>query len=673
MQSIPDFIFALLATWLGAVVISRTPRALVARVFGWLTCLITLYGAARVVGALTTSTSVATSAARVEYGVGALLPVALLHIVLALTAGRRPTTIQRRILRFSYGLSAMVGLFLFLTGQRGFRIQIWEYWLVGVPEGIWALFWAGFRGFCMVLAIWWAWRAWRVAESGGARRAQLAAVLLTVIFGAAGGISIIVGSQFNGLQWPGTTLMAISLGLAAYAVIGQRVFLTAEVARRSFFLSLAAGIASLFYVVILIGIDRLSRDLLGIGTPIITALVIVLTLALFDPVRQRLRASLRRWLGPGDVAYDQLLRALGDELLTSQRPEAAIGPALEAICTALDISSVAVVTSDNRVRAHFGVQPLLKAQACLTLPLRTTNDSEDQLLIGPKRNGRAYDAAETALLDDAAHYMGASLQLAERQDREAAALAALSVERTALASRETALSEALTKVEHPENGIAPLSVFALGPLRVEREGVPIKRWGGAKAGTRQAEAMFAFLFDRGERGVVKDEFLEVIWPEVPLEKADLAFHRTLGGLRRILEPELRHGSDATAITFRNNRYRLDPEIVLWSDVRVFEEHLTAAPAEDVEQAIVSLEAARDLYRGDYLDDCPLYGDSPYVEERRVLLRGRYIDVLLALGERYETLTNMTSAAACFREALQLTGDDCPRADDGLARLGLPVL
>ena len=33
----------------------------------------------------------------------------------------------------------------------------------------------------------------------------------------------------------------------------------------------------------------------------------------------------------------------------------------------------------------------------------------------------------------------------------------------------------------------------------------------------------------------------------------------------------------------------------------------------------------------YLDDCPFYGDGAYVEDRRELLRARYVDLLLAIG------------------------------------------
>ena len=125
-----------------------------------------------------------------------------------------------------------------------------------------------------------------------------------------------------------------------------------------------------------------------------------------------------------------------------------------------------------------------------------------------------------------------------------------------------------------------LRVHALGPLRVERDGAPIERWGGDKAGTRQAEALFAFLFDRGERGVTKDEVLQIIWPDTDLSKADLAFHRTMVGLRGTLDPGRGRKS---VIRFHNDRYRLDPAVIAWSDASEFLARLASAreaPAAD---------------------------------------------------------------------------------------------
>jgi two-component SAPR family response regulator len=215
-----------------------------------------------------------------------------------------------------------------------------------------------------------------------------------------------------------------------------------------------------------------------------------------------------------------------------------------------------------------------------------------------------------------------------------------------------------------------LRVTALGPFTAERGGEAIAHWGGAKAGSRQAQAMFAFLLDRAERGVTKDEFLEVIWPDAELEQGDLNFHRTLGGLRTTLagnSSSLR----SDRVVFANGRYRLSAAVVGWLDAAEFERRLASAgQATDDLSAIRGLESARSLYRGDYLDDCPLYGDSAFVEERRGLLRGRLVDALVDLGRRYERRGDMSLAAARLREALAVSGGDCPSASAGLDRLGV---
>ena len=216
-----------------------------------------------------------------------------------------------------------------------------------------------------------------------------------------------------------------------------------------------------------------------------------------------------------------------------------------------------------------------------------------------------------------------------------------------------------------------LRVTTLGTFLVERSGAPVAHWGGPKAGSRQAQAMFAFLLDRGERGVTKDEFIDVIWPDAEVAQADLNFHRTLGGLRGTLEPE--RAAVGTAVTFMNGRYRLSASVVGWLDSDEFEQRLmNAARATDDVAAIRGLEAARAMYRGDYLDDCPLFGDSGYVEGRRGILRGRLVDALVDLGRRYEARGDDAFAAARFREALSVAGGDCSSATEGLSRLGVPI-
>jgi two-component SAPR family response regulator len=202
-------------------------------------------------------------------------------------------------------------------------------------------------------------------------------------------------------------------------------------------------------------------------------------------------------------------------------------------------------------------------------------------------------------------------------------------------------------------------------MRVERGDAPVRRWGGEKAGSRQAQAIFAFLFDRGEAGVTKDEVTELLWPDLEIRRADLAFHRTLGGLRAVLE---QGREPSSSITFNGGRYRLALTIVEWSDVDTFEELMDQAGAHDGVASVAVLEQARSLYRGDLFDDCPFYGDSSYAEERRAYLRGRYEDLLVRLGDCYSQLGDPTAAAARYRQALGVNPES-PAARSGLDRIG----
>ena len=109
----------------------------------------------------------------------------------------------------------------------------------------------------------------------------------------------------------------------------------------------------------------------------------------------------------------------------------------------------------------------------------------------------------------------------------------------------------------------------------------------------------------------------------------------------------RSGSTTTAIGS-------PPGVVGWSDVGAFLARLDHTRSATKRTAMLHLqEEARTLYRGEYLDDCPFYGDSAYVEDRRTALRSRFVDLLVTLGEAYEAGGDRASAASAFREAEQL--------------------
>ncbi len=191
----------------------------------------------------------------------------------------------------------------------------------------------------------------------------------------------------------------------------------------------------------------------------------------------------------------------------------------------------------------------------------------------------------------------------------------------------------ITIEKHLARGTRPrgLRVHAIGPLVLTLGRVPIHSLGGAKAGANQAMGLFAFLFDRGPQGIEKDEAVEVIWPETALTLADAAFHRTLLGLRG----SLRAGGFGDAIEFSNGRYVLASGLVSWSDTWELERMIDeSAATTELRARIELLEACRQLNRADYMDDCPFFGTSVFVEGRRSMLRVVRAAVLVELSELY---------------------------------------
>jgi len=662
-------ITAILATWLGLTVAVRASRLPAARVFGLIALFLVTWSVAIIVERL--SSPDAEAVRRVANGfeeMGAFLVIAATpHIAVAISVEGTWSRLQRVTVIGGYVLSFLMGLPAVLDPEFKFAITPPHFELPGVPGEIFGWAWIAVRVLMFGLAIMWLVLALRHADRDLARRRQLQVALLTVTLGVVGGTVRFTPPISDTDPWIGVSLVTLSLVVAAYAVFAQGIFFSADVAARTFRYSVAAGLLVTVYVTVVVGLDRLVRQTVGIEVPIVTSLALVATIALFEPISERLRSWITRGTGRA-VAYERLLRALGEPFLPNQVVERSGQAALARLCRAFRLSGAFELDiAGRRTAAHGSFDE--SSSLSLRLPLLSNGTSYGTIVFGPKRSGLPYAPDEVELLRLAASYLAESQRLARSEQEQAVALDRLSGQRRELASAGTELREALatTGTRTSDTG---LHVFALGPLRVQRGGELITQWGGAKAGTRQAEAVFAFLLDRGERGAAKDEFIELIWEDVDLDRADLAFHRTLGGLRGTLEPGRRGGNRGNAIAFHNDRYRLDPALIGWSDVEAFEQQIRAASAtEDGEASLRHLERARSLYRGDYLDDCPFYGDSSQVEDRRNLLRGRFVDLLLALGERYESRGDRPAAASCYRQARVVNGEALPTAEAALNRLG----
>ena len=217
-------------------------------------------------------------------------------------------------------------------------------------------------------------------------------------------------------------------------------------------------------------------------------------------------------------------------------------------------------------------------------------------------------------------------------------------------------------------GAGALRLDVIGSMRVLRGEMPLSTVGGPKAGANQALGLFAFLFDRETRGMDKDEAIELIWPESPLPVADTAFHRTMLGLRRTL------GRDGhpDVVEYRAGRYFLAEGVVESSDLADLEDLLEASGSEsDPVARIALLERCRSLNRGAYMDDCPFYGTSVFVEVRRSLVQSVMTAVLFELGDLYETTGHPALAALRRGEVGLLSdGDSVTEPDTGTDASGL---
>ena len=643
----------------------RTPAAIV---FSGLCVLLATWSVSILGQRLTTDTDVAAVLLRVENGASALIPAIALTLAAAFgNEGPRPRS-QTIIVVAALAASLGMAVISVVAPGQAWTLSPPHFNPDPIPGEIFGLTWIAARLAMLALAV--AWLAIPLVQAGGdrARRQQLAAALVAIVIGAIGGALRIISPAAPTDPWIGGFLIAAALVTTAYAVFAQGVFLAPVVAGRAFLYSIIIGLGMTVVTAAVIALDAATRSALGLEVPIVAGLALVAAIALFDVAAERVR----RLVGRADYAgsSERLQRALDDDLLTAQTPGQALEPALARLMRTFRLRGAALVDAAGAVIVQVGTSPAADS-GTLRLPLPSTESTapSGQVLFGGKRSHLPFTAQEMTLLAQAAAFLADLLDLEGSQQRQAESLDDLSRRKAGVDERGRELSRALGAVSRRQAD-GGLRVYALGPLRVEREGAPMTRWGGEKAGSRQAEAMFAFLFDRGERGVAKDEMLELVWPDVDLERADLAFHRTLGGLRGVLEPSRPARDRGEAIVFHHERYHLNPVLVVGSDVADLEAELAAAgQSPDPTTRLGHLERARVLFRGDYLDDCPYYGDSAAVEERRSLLRSQLVDLLLSLGELYEQRGDRPAAAACFRNARQTAGEPLPSAEAALSRLG----
>ncbi|MGE0026722.1 MAG: BTAD domain-containing putative transcriptional regulator [Thermoleophilia bacterium] len=193
----------------------------------------------------------------------------------------------------------------------------------------------------------------------------------------------------------------------------------------------------------------------------------------------------------------------------------------------------------------------------------------------------------------------------------------------------------------------PLTILALGGFLVRRgdEAVAVSAFG-----RERARALLAVLVCAGGP-VHRERLVDLLWPDLDLERGLRALHVTLHSLRRALEPELGRGSAArSVIRSEGEGYRLvlrDGDTV---DVDEFLGLLSPIDGETERQALVRLRRAERVYRG------ALYPEWPYadwaVSRRREVEQG-YSGMLSALGDHHLAAGAQREALVCLERLVAL--------------------
>jgi predicted ATPase/DNA-binding SARP family transcriptional activator len=184
---------------------------------------------------------------------------------------------------------------------------------------------------------------------------------------------------------------------------------------------------------------------------------------------------------------------------------------------------------------------------------------------------------------------------------------------------------------------APLSVRALGPLVIERDGQTVEE------SARSRELLLYLLCHPSGR--TKEQIGAALWPDSDASRLRNNFHVTLHRLRKGL-------GAAEWIVVDGDTYALDRSRGVEFDVETFEREANAAIANREKNArnIERLARAAGLYRGDFFDNAR---DSEWHLPTRNRLRDLYARTLDTLGRAHTAAANHAAAAQAYQRLVDL--------------------
>lgn len=168
-----------------------------------------------------------------------------------------------------------------------------------------------------------------------------------------------------------------------------------------------------------------------------------------------------------------------------------------------------------------------------------------------------------------------------------------------------------------------INVYLLGRFEIVREGRKLRadEWP-----RRKAAALIKYLAI--QKRLIKDQVIDLFWPDSDLDSGANNLYRTLHELRQTLNSSL--GADTAEMVFVFEDGILSLNESVWVDALEFE-RLCSALSKNQSERITSLEEAIALYRGDLLPD-DLYAE--WTLTLRESLRRQYREASLTLAALY---------------------------------------
>jgi hypothetical protein len=309
-------------------------RALSSRIFAFLSLAPVVWSCAIILERLSSSDGAVHFGRAVEEMAAAFIVPAAAHLSLAIATEGHPGAWRRRIIGIAYVLSVLFALPGILT-ETPIQLSQPNLSIGPVPGNVLGWAWVIYRLGTLSIGAVWLLQALRGTPRSDPRRRQLGATLATVIVATVGG-SIRFLPVLGDTDPDRISLVALAMILAAAAVLPAGVFIAPELAGRAFWTSIGLGIGLFLIVTAVLALEAASRTVLGLDLPLLTTMVLVITIALYEPAATWLRVRLRD-RSPSAIARQRLLRALGQSTLTTQAADAGVQPALMRLAHSLDI------------------------------------------------------------------------------------------------------------------------------------------------------------------------------------------------------------------------------------------------------------------------------------------------------------------------------------------------